>query len=103
MDLESTLLKSRRKIQDIVTNKRQEVSKASICQLMALPVQIPFHNYEEEVYQSIGNRIPLMESNFVELDPLRSSLLLSPTNTLMTSPNGGMFSPDKFTSPQSHK
>lgn len=102
LELESGLLKSRRKMHDEVANRRLEVSKASLCQLMALPVQLPFHQYEEEVYQLLesSGRIPFMQSSFVELDNLSASFS-SPTNTLISSPN--TFSPDKFGSPQKLK
>lgn len=44
---------------------------------MALPVQLPFHRYEEEVYQIVESRIPTLPTSFVEADSRQSMSLTS--------------------------
>ena len=43
-----------------------ELSKASKCLLNALPVQLPFHLYEEEVYKLVEPMMPQLINTFVE-------------------------------------
>ena len=98
LDLESTLLKSRRSIQDSVCQRMINVSKASICQLQALPIQLPFHQYEEEVISSIESRIPSIQTNFIEIDNKSSNSLFSPTSLSLNT-----FSPNRNNSPTNLK
>ena len=81
-----------------------EIAKKSQCALLALPVQMPFHRYEEEVYQLVESRSPPPVSMvYMEPDPrqqmnntsvssLPESYLLSPSgNSTIFAP----FSPPK--------
>jgi hypothetical protein len=66
------------------------VSAKSRCLLQALPVQMPFHAYEEEVYKLVEPQMPVLSPLHVEVDLSRSTdslggsvaLTLSPTRLL---------------------
>lgn len=66
------------------------MSAKSRCLLQALPVQMPFHSYEEEVYKLMEPRMPVLSPLHVEVDLSRSTdslggsvaLTLSPTRVL---------------------
>ena len=57
----------------------------SRCLVLALPVQVPFHSYEEEVYALVEPRMPLMNPLHVEVDLSRSNESL-PNMSLTLSP-----------------
>ena len=61
--------------------------------LQALPVQLPFHHYEDDVYKLVAGRTPEMSLTHVEPNA-RATLLLSPGATAAS----GAFSPTR--SPQ---
>jgi len=49
LDLESTLARNRQKHADSIADKMAAISKLSLCALQALPLQIPFHSFEDAV------------------------------------------------------
>ena len=66
-----------------------ELSAQSRCLVQALPVQLPFHSYEEEVYALMEPRMPVLNPLHVELDLTRStdslgnfSMSMSPSRVL---------------------
>ena len=93
LDLESTWTRSRQKMFDEVSKRLQEVSKQSQCVITALPVQLPFHQYEDEVYKLFNNnasgrvKIPELSNNFIEVDPKASVTQMPSTTGLLSSPN----------------
>lgn len=46
-----------------------EVSQSTQCLVQALPVQMPFHSYEDDVYKLMSERYPELSSSHVEIDP----------------------------------
>jgi len=58
------------------------IASKSHCALLAMPVQLPFHRYEDEVYALMASKMSLPSSAFVEPDQRQnmsmSSLLESP-------------------------
>ncbi len=61
-----------------------EVSRKSQCLLQALPVQMPFHTYEEEVYALMAPRMPELSSSHGEIDPRASVESLSASQSSPT-------------------
>jgi len=66
-----------------------EVSLQSRCLVQALPVQMPFHAYEDEVYALMEPRMPVLNPLHVEMDLSRStdslgnfSMSMSPSRVL---------------------
>lgn len=57
----------------------------SRCLVQALPVQMPFHTYEDEVYALEEQRMPLLNPLHVEVDLSRSNESL-PNMSLTLSP-----------------
>ena len=49
------------------------MSSQSRCLIQALPVQMPFHSYEEEVYALMEPRMPVLNPLHVEMDLSRST------------------------------
>ena len=90
LDLESTWWSTRKKQFDKIAKRMVEISQSSQCLVQALPVQMPFHSYEDEVYKLMSERYPELSSSHVEIDPHASieslgSATLSPmkgTSTL---------------------
>ncbi len=81
LDLESTWTRARKQQFDAVSDVLVELSGKSSCLLQALPVQLPFHKYEDEVYQLVAGRTPELSSAHVEIDPRASVESLSATQT----------------------
>jgi hypothetical protein len=50
-----------------------EISAQSRCLLQALPMQVPFHSYEDEVYALVEPRMPPLNPLHVEVDLSRST------------------------------
>lgn len=44
-----------------------EISQLSKCAILALPVQMPFHSYEEQVYKLMEQRMPPLPAHHVEV------------------------------------
>eukprot|EP01034_Spumella_vulgaris_P029722 gene29722-36814_t len=79
LDLESTWSRARKQQFDAITKRLVEVSGLSQCLVQALPVQMPFHSYEDEVYalMSLPGRMSELSAAHVELDPRASVEALS--------------------------
>lgn len=56
-----------------------EIAKKSECALLALPVQLPFHRYEDDVYKLLENRVPPVPAEFIEPNQQQSQSLKSLT------------------------
>ena len=69
-----------------------EISKKSECALLALPVQMPFHRYEEEVYKLVESSSPPPVSMvYVEPDPkkqMNNSTVSNVPESYLLSPSG---------------
>jgi len=85
LDLESTILRARKAKLDLFAQKMCEVSAHSRCLLQALPLQMPFHSYEEEVQLLQDARMPPLSAQHVEsgLGSSMDSMNLSPTMSPM--------------------
>jgi hypothetical protein len=66
MDMESTLRKERYNKMDSLTKKLADISNKSNCVLQALPIQMPFHTYEEKAYEITTEIIPPPPISFME-------------------------------------
>lgn len=72
-----------------------EVSQSSQCLVQALPVQMPFHSYEDEVYKLMSERYPELSSSHVEIDPHASIESLGGSTTLSPMKGTSTLSPVK--------
>ena len=51
---------------DVVIIRLVRISEAATCPLQALPVQLPIHQYDEEVLAVLEEQVPLYSNSFVE-------------------------------------
>eukprot|EP01038_Epipyxis_sp_PR26KG_P010290 gene10290-13833_t len=71
LDLESTLVKQRQKKQETFSTILKDISTSSKCSLQAIPLQLPFHLYEEDAYKIASRLIPDYPSSHVEAPNLQ--------------------------------
>jgi hypothetical protein len=81
MDMESTLRKERYNKMDNLTKKLADISNKSNCVLQALPIQMPFHTYEENAYEITTDIIKPPPINFIDTinrnnDTMNNSIVL---------------------------
>ncbi len=50
----------------ILMSRLMQLSRASVCLLQALPLQMPFHTYEEDVYKTMESRMPTLLKSYVQ-------------------------------------
>ena len=80
LDLESSLLRARQDREMAVAQRLVAISQASRCLLLALPVQLPFHQYEDEVALAMESTYQVQQTAFDGAasiaggSPLRSTL-----------------------------
>ena len=60
----------------------EALSSASKCLLHRLPVQLPFHQYEDVVYSIQENRKPELTNTYMEANAMASPLKTLRTGTL---------------------
>mmetsp|Transcript_14133 Transcript_14133/g.19328 ORF Transcript_14133/g.19328 Transcript_14133/m.19328 type:complete len:834 (-) Transcript_14133:1368-3869(-) len=77
LELESTFWNERKKRENDVADKMTNIASKSQCAVLAMPVQLPFHRYEEEVYALMESKMPPPSSAFVEPDPRQHMSLSS--------------------------
>ncbi|RYH13931.1 hypothetical protein EON65_34490 [archaeon] len=93
LDFASTIQKQRKKQLEAVYQTYSTVASKSI-PIYALPVTVPFHMYEEEVYQLMSKYVPQRSQVLVELDPhLMAMSQLSTAQSMSSLPP---FSPTKY-------
>lgn len=66
LDMEILFKKRRQQDADAISRTLVRLSEGSRCQLFALRVQLPFHNYEDLVYSEVEKLSPEPQSLFVE-------------------------------------
>lgn len=66
LDMESYLIKLRQKTAEDIATRLESLSSSSICLFNKLPVQFPFHMYEDHVYSIMENRKPVMTNTYIE-------------------------------------
>lgn len=67
LDLERHMSKTRKTKFEEFPNKLVELSTSSKCAIQALPVQLPFHMYEEEVYKLVEPQMPKPLKSYISL------------------------------------
>lgn len=91
LDWQSTITKARKSKFDAINEKLVELSKHTKCPVQAIPVQLPFHQYEDDVYKTVAVRTGDISTTHVEMNPRSSVQSLngmgSAFNSPMKSPN----------------
>ena len=88
LDMESYLLKSRQNDADSISTRLGELSAASVCLLHAVPVQVPFHQYESVVFDLEETRKEQVNSSFIEALPIKINKKNKIGMNLNTNTNG---------------
>jgi hypothetical protein len=76
LDLESTFKNIRQADSVAIADKLSKLSSLSSCSVQKIPVQIPFHVYEEKVYSTIQDKMNILPVSCIE-NPDNSGLTTS--------------------------
>eukprot|EP01031_Cornospumella_fuschlensis_P026322 gene26322-31798_t len=93
LDFASTIQKQRKKLLEEVYQTYSNVASKSVS-IYSLPVTVPFHMYEEEVYQHMSKYVPERSQVLVELDP--HLMAMSQLPTAQSTSSLPPFSPTKY-------
>jgi hypothetical protein len=90
LDMESYLLKLRQKGAEDIANRLKGLSSASMCLVQRLPVQMPFHTYENDVNDILEReeRKPVLTNTYIEPGVLSGKTKIRNPATGIMSPGG---------------
>ena len=81
LDYNLFIINAKKAKMDSFTDKLKAISESCVCPLQALEVQIPLHQYEEDLLGILDDQVPVLSNSFVEQD-LSASRSMSPTKEL---------------------
>lgn len=81
LEMETYLLKTRQKTAEDIANRLETLSSSSTCLFNRIPVQFPFHMYEDHVYSIMENRKPNMTNSYIEPGALTNNNKLKLKNS----------------------